>query len=62
MKAHERAPDDPVIAEHVADAYLKLGERARAAEFLEKAITLDKKGERKQALEEKLKGLEQKKK
>jgi predicted negative regulator of RcsB-dependent stress response len=51
-----------VIAEHVADVYLKLGERAHAVEFLEKALALDKKGERKQILEEKLKDLEQKKK
>ena len=61
MKAHQRAPDDPVIAEHVADAYLKLGDRAKATEFLEKALKLDTKGERKQILEEKLKGLEKKK-
>jgi tetratricopeptide (TPR) repeat protein len=60
-KAHEKAPDDPVIAEHVADAYLKLGQTDRAVEFLQKALTLDTKGERKQILEEKLKGLEKKK-
>ena len=60
-KAHQRVPDDPVIAEHVGDAYLKLGDRAQATEFLEKALKLDTKGERKQILEEKLKGLEKKK-
>ena len=62
MKAHNRVPDDPVIAEHIGDVYLKLGDRANAVSFYEKALSLDKKGERKQNVEEKLKGLEQKKK
>jgi Tfp pilus assembly protein PilF len=61
MKAQQSAPEDPVIAEHVADAYVKLGDQAQATEFLERALKLDTKGERKQILEEKLKGLEKKK-
>ncbi|MBP1731840.1 MAG: hypothetical protein H6Q55_2269, partial [Deltaproteobacteria bacterium] len=62
MKAHNRVPDDPMIAEHIGDVYVKLGDRANAVSFYEKALSLDKKGERKQIVEDKLKGLEQKKK
>ncbi len=62
LKAHQKVPDDPVIAEHVGDAYLKLGDRVQATEFLQKSLKLDTKGERKQILEDKLKDLEKQKK
>ena len=53
--------DDGVIAEHLSDVYVKLGQYDKAIEFLRHSIGLEKKQDRKKALEEKLKGLEQQK-
>ena len=52
--------DDPVIAEHLSDIYEKLGRRNDAIDSLRKSIGLEKKEDRKNTLQEKLKGLEQK--
>jgi tetratricopeptide (TPR) repeat protein len=62
LRAWESIPDDPVIAEHLSDVYAKLGQRDKAIDLLRQSIELDKKGERKKVLEEKLRSLEQKSK
>ncbi len=59
LKAHDLVSDDSVIAEHLSDVYAKLGQRDKAIDLLRQSIDLEKKGDRKKVLEEKLKSLEQ---
>ena len=48
-------PDDPIILEHVGDAYLKLDQKDKALEFYRRALL--KKNEDKEPLEEKIRSL-----
>ncbi|HOJ43936.1 MAG TPA: tetratricopeptide repeat protein, partial [Syntrophorhabdaceae bacterium] len=57
-RAHEKLPDDPTIAEHLADVYVKLNEVEKAREFYEKAISLEKDETKKKSIKEKLRKLE----
>jgi predicted negative regulator of RcsB-dependent stress response len=38
-KASEIVPEDPVILEHVGDAYLKLNDKANALKYYQKSMT-----------------------
>lgn len=46
LKAQAMQPSDPIISEHLADTYLKLNQREKAALFYEKALILDTEKER----------------
>ena len=59
LKAAEAVADDPTIIEHLSDIYAKLGQYDKAIESLRKSIDLEKKEDRRKVLEEKLKGLQQ---
>jgi tetratricopeptide (TPR) repeat protein len=59
LKAAESEPDDSEIIEHLSDIYAKLGQYDKALESLRTSIELEPKKDRKKALEEKLKGLQQ---
>jgi cytochrome c-type biogenesis protein CcmH/NrfG len=58
-KAHKLAPEDPVIAEHLGDAYAKQNLTAKAIQMYERALQLDPK---KTEVQEKIKKLKQEKK
>jgi tetratricopeptide (TPR) repeat protein len=58
-KAVEMTPDDPIIMEHLADTYAKLGEVNRALQVYEKALKLNKDRENENKLREKIKRLKQ---
>jgi tetratricopeptide (TPR) repeat protein len=59
-KANEIASDDPTILDHMADVYVKLNQYDKAREALSRSIELEKKEDRKKQLQEKLKGLQNK--
>lgn len=58
LKAQELVTDDSTITEHLSDIYVKMGQHDKALESLKKSIDIEKKEDRKKALEEKLKGLQ----
>jgi Tfp pilus assembly protein PilF len=58
-KAHKLAPEDPVIAEHLGDVYLKNQQGDKAIELYERSLQLDPK---KTEVAEKLKKLRREKK
>ncbi|MBP1720093.1 MAG: tetratricopeptide repeat protein [Deltaproteobacteria bacterium] len=58
-KAHKLAPEDPVIAEHLGDAYLKNQQGDKAVQMYERSLQLDPK---KTEVAEKLKKLHREKK
>ena len=58
-KAHKLAPEDPVIAEHLGDAYLKDRQDDRAVQMYERSLQLDPK---KTEVAEKLKKIRRDKK
>ena len=41
QRAVELAPDDPVIAEHLGDAYLKAGQPQKALQMYRRSLKLD---------------------
>jgi tetratricopeptide (TPR) repeat protein len=53
-------PDDPTIAEHLGDVYAALKEYGKAVEYLNKALGLEKKEDKKKQLEQKKKTIEEK--
>jgi tetratricopeptide (TPR) repeat protein len=57
LKAHEALPEDPTIAEHVADVYVALSDKEKAISFYERARDLEKKDDKRKALEKKIDGL-----
>ena len=58
-KAHKLAPEDPVIAEHLGDVYLKNRQYEKAMQMYERSLQLDPK---KTEVAEKLKKLRREKK
>ena len=58
-KAHQLAPEDPIIAEHLGDAYAKQDETEKALQMYERSLQLDPK---KTELQEKIKKLREEKK
>ena len=57
LKAQQTLPDDPTIAEHVGDVYAALKEKEKAISFYERAQALEKKEEKRSALEKKIRDL-----
>ena len=62
LKAHQLMPDDPTIAEHLGDVYVSMKEHSKAIHYYDKSIQLEKKEEKRKALEEKIKQLKESKK
>jgi len=62
LKAHQKLPDDPTIAEHVGDVYTALKEYGMAIEYFEKSMKLEKKEEKIRIIEKKIKAIEEKRK
>jgi tetratricopeptide (TPR) repeat protein len=60
LRAFQAMPDDPTIAEHLGDVYAALKEYGKAVEYLNKALGLEKKEDKKKQLEQKKKTLEEK--
>ena len=54
-KAVELVPDDPIMLEHLGDAYLKLNDKANALKFYQKSLL--KKEKDKETLEKKIQEL-----
>ncbi|MBP1747161.1 MAG: tetratricopeptide repeat domain protein, partial [Deltaproteobacteria bacterium] len=59
LRAFQSLPDDPTIAEHLGDVYTALKEYAKAIEYFNKALGLEKKEDKKRQIEEKKKVLEE---
>ena len=55
-KAIELVPDDPIMLEHLGDAYLKLDDKPNALKFYQKSLKIKKKDT--EALQEKIRQLE----
>ena len=56
--AEKIVPDDPIVLEHLGQALLKKGNRARALELFQKSLTLEsneRSEDQKRALEDKVK-------
>jgi tetratricopeptide (TPR) repeat protein len=60
LRAFQAMPDDPTIAEHLGDVYAALKEYGKAVEYLNKALGLEKKEDKKKRLEQKKKTIEEK--
>ena len=54
-KAIELVPDDPIMLEHLGDAYLKVNDRSNALKYYQKS--LQKKEKDKETLEKKIQEL-----
>ncbi len=60
LKAHQKLPDDPTIAEHLGDIYVSLKDYDKAKEYYNKSLSLEKNNDRKKAISKKLKDIEDK--